>query len=78
PPLIASLKPGQRVVLVRPITDGIYNWTAPWTLLVRRRSAQWSQMLATDPTLKRTVTAPQFYKPAATVGNSAVLYTKTA
>jgi hypothetical protein len=75
-PLVASLRPGQHLVLVRPITDGIYNWTAPWTLLVRRRSAQWSQLLATDKSLKRTAVAPPFYKTAATVGNSAVLYTK--
>jgi hypothetical protein len=77
-PLIASLRPGQHVVLVRPITDGVYNWTAPWTLLVRRRSAQWSELLARDRTLKHTANAPPFYKAAATVGNSAVLYTKTA
>jgi hypothetical protein len=77
-PLLASLRPGQHVVLVRPITDGVYNWTAPWTLLVRRRSAQWSELLATDKTLKHTANAPPFYKPAATVGNSAVVYTKIA
>jgi hypothetical protein len=76
-PLLASLRPGQHVVLVRPITDGVYNWTAPWTLLVRRRSAQWSQLLATDKTLKHTANAPPFYHTAATVGNSAVVYTKT-
>jgi hypothetical protein len=76
-PLLASLRPGQHVVLVRPITDGVYNWTAPWTLLVRRRAAQWSQLLATDKSLKHTANAPPFYRAAATVGNSAVLYTKS-
>lgn len=76
--LLAGLRPGQHVVLVRPITEGVYNWTAPWTQLVRRRSAQWSHLLSVDPTLKRTAVAPQFYRNVATVGNSAVLYTKTS
>ncbi len=76
--LLATLRPGQHVVLVRPLTEGSYNWTAPWTRFVRRRSAQWSQILATDPTLRRSGIAPQFYHAASTVGNSAVLYTKTA
>ncbi len=76
--LLASLRPGQHVVLVRPLTEGSYNWTAPWTRYVRRRSAQWSKILATDPTLRRSGVAPQFYHGASTVGNSAVIYTKTA
>jgi hypothetical protein len=76
PPLLAKLAPGQKVLLVRPLTEGIVNWKAPWTQLVRRRSAQWGAILAGDPTLKQLQVAPQFYRGASTVGNSAVLYEK--
>ncbi|HEX5145664.1 MAG TPA: hypothetical protein VFV85_01470, partial [Conexibacter sp.] len=78
PPLLAKLRPGQKVLFVRPITDGIVNWKAPWTQLVRRRSAQWGAILAGDPTLRQIQVAPQFYRGASTVGDSAVLYEKTA
>jgi hypothetical protein len=76
PPLLAKLRPGQKVLFVRPITDGIVNWKAPWTQLVRRRSAQWGAILAHDTTLRQVQTAPQFYRGASTVGDSAVLYEK--
>jgi hypothetical protein len=76
PPLLAKLRPGQKVLFVRPLTEGIVNWKAPWTQLVRRRSAQWGAILAGDTTLKQLQTAPQFYRGASTVGNSAVLYEK--
>jgi len=39
-PLLATLRPGQQVLFVRPLTEGAHNWSAPWTQLVRRRSAQ--------------------------------------
>ncbi len=74
--LVASLRPGQRVLLVRPFTEGKDNWEAPWTRLVRRRSAQWGQLLASDPSLRKVGTAPGIYRGATTVGNSAVLYRK--
>jgi mannosyltransferase len=77
PPLLATLRPGQKVLFVRPLTEGIVNWKAPWTQLVRRRSAQWGAILAQDATLRRVQVAPQFYRGASTVGNSAVLYEKT-
>jgi mannosyltransferase len=75
--LVATLRPGQHVLLVRPLTEGVSNWTEPWTKLVRRRSAQWGEILATDRRLKRVGIAPRYYKFATTVGNSAVLYQKT-
>jgi mannosyltransferase len=75
--LVASLHAGQRVLFVRPLTDGVENWVEPWTKLVRRRSAQWGARLATDPRLKRIAVSPLFYPGAATVGNSAVLYQRT-
>ncbi|HEX7292479.1 MAG TPA: glycosyltransferase family 39 protein [Conexibacter sp.] len=78
PGLLANLRPGQKVLFVRPLTEGVTNWKAPWTQLVRRRSAQWGAILAGDPTLRQVQVAPQFYRGASTVGNSAVLYEKTA
>lgn len=76
PALLANLRPGQKVLFVRPLTEGIVNWKAPWTQLVRRRSAQWGAILAADTTLRQVQVAPQFYRGASTVGNSAVLYEK--
>ena len=55
-PLIASLKPGQQLLYVRPLTEGANSWEASWTQLVRRRSAQWGAILSSTPTLK--VVAP--------------------
>jgi len=78
PGLLANLRPGQKVLFVRPLTEGVTNWKAPWTQLVRRRSAQWGAILASDPTLRQVQVAPQFYRGASTVGNSAVLYEKTS
>jgi mannosyltransferase len=76
PPLLAKLRPGQKVLFVRPLTEGVQNWKAPWTQLVRRRSAQWGAILAGDTSLRQVQVAPQFYRGASTVGNSAVLYEK--
>lgn len=76
PALLAKLRPGQKVLFVRPLTEGVQNWKAPWTQLVRRRSAQWGAILAGDTTLRQVQVAPQFYRGASTVGNSAVLYEK--
>lgn len=76
PPLLAKLAPGQKVLFVRPLTEGVQNWKAPWTQLVRRRSAQWGAILAGDTSLRQVQVAPQFYRGASTVGNSAVLYEK--
>jgi mannosyltransferase len=73
-PLLARLKPGQQVLFVRPLTEGAYNWQAPWTSLVRRRSAQWGTMLAGDPHLKEVAWAPHDYQGACCVADSAVLY----
>jgi hypothetical protein len=77
-PLVASLRPGQRLLFVRPLTEGAQNWQAPWTLLVRRRSAQWGALLSADPSLKPVpgAWAPHSYRGACCVADSAVLYTK--
>jgi mannosyltransferase len=77
-PLIASLKPGQRLLFVRPLTEGANSWEAPWTQLVRRRSAQWGAILAANPSLKPIGYAPHNYRGACCVADSAILYQKTS
>lgn len=77
-PLLATLKVGQKVLFVRPLTEGVKNWGAPWTQLVRRRSAQWGAMLEADHTLKQVWVAPHNYRGACCVADSAVLYEKVA
>ncbi len=77
-PLIAKLRPGQQILFVRPLTEGAQSWQAPWTQLVRRRSAQWGAILSADPSLKPVWVAPHNYRGACCVGDSAVLYKKIA
>jgi mannosyltransferase len=77
-PLIASLKPGQKLLYVRPLTEGANSWEASWTQLVRRRSAQLGAILSTTPSLKVVALAPHNYRGACCVGDSATLYQKTS
>jgi mannosyltransferase len=77
-PLVASLKPGQQILFVRPLTEGAKSWEAPWTQLVRRRSAQWGAILSADRGLQQVWLAPHNYRGACCVGDSAVLYKKVA
>jgi mannosyltransferase len=81
PPLIASLRRGQQVLFVRPLTEGAQNWKASWTVLVRRRSAQFGAILQNDVangTLKQIAVAPHNYRGACCVADSAVLYQKVS
>jgi hypothetical protein len=75
--LLATLQPGQQLLFVRPLTEGAQNWMAPWTRLVRRRSAQWGALLAADRQLKEIAWAPHNYRGDCCVGDSAILYRKT-
>jgi len=78
-PLVARLAPGQRLLFIRPLTEGAQNWQAPWTEMVRRRSAQWGAILAQDVAagiLEPIAWAPHNYRGACCVANSAVLYQK--
>jgi hypothetical protein len=77
PALIATLKPGQQLLYVRPLTEGAKNWKEPWAQLVRRRSAQWGQILTTDVAdgrLKPIAWAPHNYRSACCLASAAVLY----
>jgi hypothetical protein len=61
------------------LTEGVKNWKQTWLELVRRRSAQWGQILTTDTangTLKQIASAPQNYRSACCIADSAVLYQK--
>jgi mannosyltransferase len=79
--LVNGMAPGQQLLFVRPLTEGAQNWQAPWTKLVRRRSAQWSQVLSNDVskgTLRPVATAPHNYRGACCVADSAMLYRKVS
>jgi len=77
--VVASLKTGQQLLVVRPLTEGAMNWKAPWPQLVRRRAAQWGKILdqdVADGTLAAVAVAPANYPSACCVASSAVLYRK--
>jgi hypothetical protein len=78
--LVSTMRPGQQLLFVRPLTEGAQNWDAPWTLWVRRRSAQWTQALTDDVSrgiLTVVAHAPDTYQDACCVADSAVLYRMT-
>jgi len=78
-PMVASLRPGQQLLYVRPLTERAQNWKAPWTQLVRRRAAQWGAILQADVDggiLKPVAWAPHSYRVTCCVADSAVLYQK--
>jgi mannosyltransferase len=79
--LVNGMRPGQQLLFVRPLTEGAQNWQAPWTEMVRRRSAQWGQILAddiADGTLRQVATSPRTYRASCCVADSAVLYEKAS
>jgi mannosyltransferase len=55
--LVRSLAPNQRMLVVFPVIRSA-AWSAPWTHLVRERSAQWQHVLDDDRRLARVVAAP--------------------
>jgi hypothetical protein len=71
--LVATLAPGQRLLLIQPIIRGS-RWGAPWTALVRRRAAQWERRLDRHPRLVRVLAAPRFNSRPPPRGVRAVLY----
>jgi mannosyltransferase len=76
-PLLATLPRGGRVLLVHPVTTSVDDWDAPWTQIVRRRSAQWGRAVATDRRFKLIGAVPSFYRHATRIGIRGVLYEKT-
>jgi mannosyltransferase len=73
-PLLARLPRRSRVLLVRPATLSVDDWDAPWTRLIRRRSAQWGQALSRNKRFVRGAVVPEFYRPATRIGVRGVLY----
>ena len=76
-PLLDRLPRSRRVLLVHPVTSNNGDWDAPWTQLVRRRSAQWGQALEADPRFTREAAVPSFYRRAGRIGVRGVMYRKT-
>ena len=76
--VLATVRPGQQVLYIRPMTEGAQSWEAPWTQFVRRRSAQWGAILASDPSLRPVAWAPHNYRGACCVADSALLYRKVS
>jgi mannosyltransferase len=77
-PLLDRLPRSRHVLLVHPVTSNLSDWDAPWTILVRRRSAQWGQALELDRRFKREKAVPAFYRRARRIGVRGVLYKKIA
>ena len=75
-PLLDRMPVGQRILLVSPITENPRSWRAPWTELVRRRSAQYGGLLRGDRRFRCFAHAPSFYRYSSTVGVRAVLCEK--
>ncbi|MDQ6807478.1 MAG: glycosyltransferase family 39 protein [Actinomycetota bacterium] len=76
--LVDSVPVGHQILFVRPLTEGAANWKAPWTQLVRRRSAQWGALFAADTHLQPVAWAPHAYPGATILGDSAELYKKVS
>jgi mannosyltransferase len=76
PPLLNKLKPGQQVLFINPLTEGNSNWDESWTRLIRRRSAEWGQIIANDKQLVQERWAPHYYRGACCVADAAYLYKK--
>jgi mannosyltransferase len=79
--VVASLRPGQQLLFVRPLTEGARNWKSSWASLVELRAAQWGQLLAGDVSrgiLTPVGTAPVSYPGDCCVADSAVLYRKAS
>ncbi len=76
--LVASLAPGQHLLVTRPLTEGATAWKGDWAGLVRRRAAQWGALLAADPRLRPIpgATAPHNYRGSCCVAVSAIVYTR--
>jgi mannosyltransferase len=76
-PLLDRLPRGGRVLIVHPVTARADDWDAPWTQLVRRRSAEWGAALAADERFETLGPVPSNYRRATRIGVRGVLYEKT-
>ena len=74
---VSSLRPGQTLILTLPIIR-TGSWNAPWTALVRKRSAQWQRAADRHPELVRIAAEPRFGNKRLPRGVRTVLYRKAA
>ena len=76
-PVLATVERGGRVMLVRPLIGEGIEWSAPWTELVRRRSAEWGRALAEDRRFRKVAVFPRRYPDELPRGVRVVLYERT-
>jgi hypothetical protein len=57
-PVMDSVAPGHRLVLISPIIFDLARWRAPWTELVRVRSEEFNQYVTNDPRFHATAIFP--------------------
>ncbi len=75
-PLLDSLEPGRRLVLVVPQVYALGRWSAPWTSLVRMRSEEWLQHVSNDPRFRLTAVEPESPFPSSPNPVRALVYLK--
>ena len=75
-PLLSSMRVGQHVLLMRPVVGGQAGWRAPWTKLVRRKSAEWARAMKHDKRFELTARWPKLRNGYSPRGLRALLYTK--
>ncbi len=68
------VRPGQRLVFVRPIVEGEGGWRAPWTRLVRIRSHELAETLAADSRFRARGTHRGTTERSSRVGVTATVY----
>ena len=57
-PILDSIAPGRRLVLISPTIYSVRRWSAPWTELVRVRSEEWNQFVTNDHRFRVTSIEP--------------------
>jgi hypothetical protein len=55
-PLLATVRPGTRLVVVSPVFRDYRAWQAPWTREVYLTSRRWTRAIAADPRFRRVAT----------------------
>ena len=61
-PIIARLRPGEQILLVRPFISRPKSWRAAWTKEVAGRSIEWQGALLGDPRLELLMKVPSGFR----------------
>jgi hypothetical protein len=75
--LLATLTPGQHVLLIRALLADTDAWSSPETAIARRRATQLQALLAHDPKLRVVAWAPHRYDGKCCVPDAALLYVQS-